>query len=72
MIWISAMKLPENQHLFTVKEVGDFMFGEQKKDQTNMRKIYRLIKAGFIDCIKDGKRRYITRKAIFKFLGEDE
>jgi hypothetical protein len=67
------MNLPDNQHLFTVAEIGDFMFGPNpKSNETNKRRVYRLIESGLIDCIKDGSRIYITRKAVYSFLGINE
>lgn len=66
--------LPSNQHLFTIKEASEILFGspEDKFSQSNYKRTRRLVKKGLIEAIKDGNKSYIKRKTLLQFLGYDE
>ncbi len=66
--------LPSNQHLFTIKEASEILFGlpEDKFSQSNYKRTRRLVQKGLIEAIKDGNKSYIKRKTLLQFLGYDE
>tara|TARA_E500000081_G_scaffold134240_1_gene146480 strand:+ start:674 stop:901 length:228 start_codon:yes stop_codon:yes gene_type:complete len=66
--------LQSNQHLFTIKEASEILFGApaDKFSQSNYKRTRRLVQKGIIDAFKDGNKTYITRKTLLTFIGYDE
>jgi hypothetical protein len=68
------MNLPSDQHLFSIKEAAEVLFGKPKDKwaQGSYKRTRRLVQLGFIKAMKDGTKTYIKRKDLAEFLGYDE
>jgi hypothetical protein len=68
------MNLPSDQHMFTIKEVSEILFGKPKDKwaQGSYKRTRRLVKLKFIKAMKDGTKTYIMRKDLLEFLGYNE
>ena len=48
--------------LLSLKETADYLFGSDKK--SNQNRVVRLIKAGAIRALQDGRRYWIVRSSL--------
>ena len=66
------MTLPD-QHLFTLQETGNILFGQpiDGQDKKYVRRVRRLVKNKLLIAIKDGTKMYINRQTLQKFLSEN-
>jgi len=58
--------------LFNLIETTQILFGPCKRKGSEYQRVNRMVKAGSIDSIADGERRYISRKVLLDYLGSEE
>jgi hypothetical protein len=58
--------------LYSLVETTQILFGPCKRKGSEYQRVNRMVKAGSIDSIADGERRYISRKVLLDYLGSEE
>jgi hypothetical protein len=58
-----------DKFMFDLIESTQIMFGPCKRKGSEYQRVNRMVKAGNIDSIADGERRYISRKFFVEFVG---
>jgi len=58
--------------LYSLVETTQILFGPCKRKGSEYQRVNRMVKAGSIDSIADGERRYISRKVLLDHLGSEE
>ena len=61
--------MSDNKFMFDLIESTQIMFGPCKRKGSEYQRVNRMVKAGNIDSVEDGERRYISRKFFIEFVG---
>lgn len=61
-------------NMYTIQEAGNILFGQPMDgiDRKYERRVRRFIDNGLLEVKRDGRRMYVTRLELLKFLGEKD
>ncbi len=70
---IISLGLDDKKLLYSLEEAAkilfnDFSNGKSRTDVAGYRRLRRMVKAGLIEVIRDGRRSFISKKTLSKFI----